>query len=153
MTSWANRRIIVGLEPQGRSAVVADAEDMAQTEPLTGFVVQEIWSQDRVPGAVADDGLRTGDIDIEPPGAGALVRVLTVAPLASAADWTANLHDDDNRHVLTLVSGDIDLVLEDGEVTLHAGDSVVMSGHVHDWRNTSGTPAVLVYTSFPLRRD
>lgn len=153
MSASANRRVVVGTDEGGRSSVVADAYDLAQTEPLSGFLVQEIWSQTSVPGRVGDDGTRSGDIGIEPPGAGALVRILTVAPLESADDWIPNPHGDNNRHVLTLVSGDIDLVLENDVVTLHPGDSVAMSGHVHDWRNTYGAPAILVYTSFTLHGD
>ena len=148
-----NRRIVVGAGDGGRSSVVADAHDLAGTRPLSGYVIQEIWSQESVPCEVDDQGVRTGDIGIDPPPGGALVRLLTVASQRSAQDWVANPHGDDNRHVLTLVSGDIDLVLENEVVTLHPGDSVVLSGQVHDWRNTYGTPAVLVYTSFPLRRS
>jgi hypothetical protein len=153
MGKSTNRRIIVGESDDGRSTVVADGHDLAQTEPLSGFLLQEIWSQEAVPGVVRDDGVRTGDIGIEPPSAGVLVRILTVLPLESAQDWVPNLHDDDNRHVLALVSGDVDLILQTGEVTMHAGDTVVLSGHMHDWRNTYGAPAVLVYTTFPLRRN
>jgi hypothetical protein len=153
MSKSSNRRIIVGESHDGRSTVVADGHDLAQTEPLSGFLLQEIWCQDAVPGAGRDHGVRTGDIGIEPPRAGALIRILTVLPLESTQDWAPNLHDDDNRHVLALVSGDIDLILETGEVRMHAGDVVVISGHMHDWRNTYGAPAVLVYTTFPLRRN
>lgn len=152
MAKAENRRLVVGTDSSGRSTIVRDDYDLARTEPLTGYTLQEIWFQESVPGRRDDAGLRVGEIDIEPPSDGALVRILTIAPLESATEWVPNLHGDDDRHVLTLVSGTIDLILEDGVTTMHTGDSVVMSGHVHDWRNTYGAPAVLVYTSFPLAR-
>ena len=145
-----NRRLIVGLSSEGRSTVVADARDVVDTVPLPGYRVQELWSQSTVPGDVHDEGVSAGALDIEPPSQGALVRVLTVQSLPLEA-WVANPHGDGNRHVLTLVAGTIDLVLEDVETTLTPGDTVVLSGHVHDWRNTYGQPAVLLYTTFPLR--
>jgi mannose-6-phosphate isomerase-like protein (cupin superfamily) len=98
---------------------------------------------------VDEHGVRSDDAEITPFPGSALVRVLTIAPVA-LADWAPNLHGDNDRHVLLLVSGTVDLILEDTEVPMSIGDSVVLSGHVHDWRNTSGEPAVLVYTTFTL---
>ena len=37
-----------------------------------------------------------------------------------------------------------------GEVTLGAGDSIVLRGSMHDLRNVQPRPATFVYTSFPL---
>jgi mannose-6-phosphate isomerase-like protein (cupin superfamily) len=145
-----NRRIIVGVTSDGRSTVAADARDIAEAEPAPGYRVQEVWNQPSLPAEVHDDGVTTDAIDIEPPREGALVRLLTIEPL-SRDKWVPNPHGDSNRHVLTLVTGTIDLVLEDAEVTMTPGDSVVLSGHVHDWRNCYDVPAVLVYTTFPLR--
>ena len=152
MAESENRRLIVGTDRTGRSTIARDDHDLAQTQPLTGFSLQEIWSQESVPGSRADAGLRAGAIGIEPPAAGALVRILTISALGPEDEWVPNLHGDNNRHVLTVVSGTVDLILEDNVTTMHTGDSVVMSGHIHDWRNTYGVPAVLVYTSFPLVR-
>ncbi len=143
------RRIVVGVTADGRSTVAVDAHDLAEIDPVPGYRVQDVWSQPALPGAVDDAGVTSGVIDIEPPPEGALVRILTIQPQPLEA-WVANPHGDDNRHVLTLVSGTTDLILEDAEVTLTPGDSVVLSGHVHDWRNSSTQPAVLVYTTFPL---
>ena len=145
----SSRRIIVDLTDDGRSTVDADARDVAVLDPVAGFRVHEVWCQQAVPGRVDDHGARSDDAEITPPPGGALVRVLTIAPVA-LAEWVPNLHDDNDRHVLLLVSGTVELVLEDTEVTMTVGDSVVLSGHVHDWRNTSGEPAVLVYTTFTL---
>ena len=149
MAIATNRRIVVGLTDEGRSTVHADARDIAATEPLPGFRVQEVGNKSAVPGNPEEGGASPGAIGIEPPSRGALVRILTIEPVP-AAEWVSNLHGDSNRHVLTLVSGKVDLVLEDREVPMTPGDSVVLAGHVHDWRNTYEEPAVLVYTSFPL---
>ena len=148
----SSRRIIVGFTDDGRSTVTADARDVAVLNPVPGFRVHEVWFQRAVPGRVDDHGARSDDANITPPPGGTLVRVLTIAPVART-DWAPNLHGDNDRHVLLLVSGTVDLILEETEVTMTAGDSVVLSGHVHDWRNTSGEPAVLVYTTFTLASD
>jgi len=145
-----NRRFLVGVDAQGRSAVVADAHDMALAYPPTGVEIQEIWWQARVPAQVDDAGARTGRIGLAAPPSGAVVRMLTVPP--SPADWSVDLHFDDSMHVITLITGQLDIVLEVGQVTLRPGESIVLPASMHDLRNTSDVPATFVYTSFPLRR-
>ena len=152
MSLTMRRRIVAGKTSDGRSTVAEDAQDIASAEPLPGYFLQELWSQPTLPAGVDDRGVAAGPIGIEPSPEGALVRVLTIHPV-EADDWAPNLHGDTNRHVLTLVSGTVDLLLEDQETTLVPGDTVVLSGHVHDWRNTYGEAAVLVYTTFPLHPD
>jgi hypothetical protein len=145
-----NRRVLVGVDAQGRSAVVADAHDMALAYPPTGVEIQEIWWQARVPAQVDDAGARTGRIGLAAPPSGAVVRMLTVPP--SPADWSVDLHFDDSMHVITMITGQLDIVLEVGQVTLRLGESIVLPASMHDLRNTSDVPATFVYTSFPLRR-
>jgi len=105
-----NRRVLVGVDAQGRSAVVADAHDMALAYPPTGVEIQEIWWQARVPAQVDDAGARTGRIGLAAPPSGAVVRMLTVPP--SPADWSVDLHFDDSMHVITMITGQLDIVLE-----------------------------------------
>jgi mannose-6-phosphate isomerase-like protein (cupin superfamily) len=151
-TDGSNRRVLVGLDAQGRSTVRSDTYDMARTYPLTGVAIQEIWWQAEVPARLDDDGARVGPIGLAPPPRGGVVRILTVPPSSGGADWVPDLHFDDSMHVITLIVGRLDIVLEVGEVTLGPGDSVVLPASVHDLRNTTGEPATFVYTSFPLIR-
>ena len=117
--------------------------------PFLGFASTKSGASELCPAGWTSTVPGPMTLEITPPPGGALVRVLTIAPVA-LADWAPNLHGDNDRHVLLLVSGTVELILEDTEVTMAVGDSVVLSGHVHDWRNTSGEPAVLVYTTFTL---
>ena len=147
-----NRRVLVGLDAQGRSTVVSDAHDMAHAYPPTGVAIQEVWWQAEVPARLDDDGARVGPIGLEAPSRGGVVRILTVPPSASSRKWVPDLHFDDSMHVITLTTGQLDIVLEAGEVTLRPGDSIVLPASVHDLRNTTDDPATFVYTSFPLTR-
>ena len=151
MTIRLDRRVVVGTDSQGRSTVVADGRDMASALPGTGVRIEEVWWQDQVPARTDQQGARTGDIGLEAPAGGAVVRVLTVPPVP-AETWSEDLHFDDSMHVMTMVEGELGVVLEVGEVVLQRGDSIVLPGSVHDLRNTSGAPSVFVYTSFPLTR-
>ena len=148
-----NRRVIVGVDPKGRSTVTADEKDLARNEQPNGILLQEIWWQEQVPARADDDGVRVGEIGLAAPPGGAVIRILTVPPTRFTADvWVPNLHYDDLLHVITMTSGELGVVLEEGEVTLRAGDSVILPGSVHDRRNSTDEPASFVYTSFPLAR-
>lgn len=148
-----NRRVVVGTDPAGRSVVVADAEDLARKELPTGIVLQDVWWQPRVPARPDDNGRRTGDVGLAPPSGGVVVRILTVPPSTQAPDeWEPDLHFDDALHVITQTEGELDIVLEEGTVTLRPGDTVILPASVHDLHNRTSEPATFVYTSVPLVR-
>jgi quercetin dioxygenase-like cupin family protein len=152
VTDESNRRVVVGLDAQGSSAVVSDAPDMARAFPPTGVAIQEIWWQPEVPASLDDHGARVGPIGIAPPPRGGVVRILTVPPSRGGGGRVPDLHFDNSMHVITLIAGRLDIVLEVGEVILRPGDSIVLPASVHDLRNTTDQPATFVYTSFPLAR-
>src|SRR5918911_2596976 len=128
-----HRRVVVGLDHRGRSAVVKDARDMALAHPPTGVTIQEAWWQGQVPARLNDDGVREGAIGVAAPPNGAVVRVLTVPP--TSADRSVDLHYDDSMHVITMISGQLDVILEVDEVALEQGDTIVLPASVHDLRN------------------
>ena len=163
------RRVVVGLDGDGRSTVVSDAPTSARTVRPNGAIVEEIWRQDRLPARAGTDGIRTGEMEPMPPPNGATVRMFTLppgrgpAPSSEAALRGAfgqqnirrladgvTLHRTDSMYVATVVAGETYVVLETGEVLLRAGDCLVLPGCMHAWRNESGSPAVIVTTVFPL---
>ena len=62
------RRVIVGVDADGRSTVVADDATSARTIRSNGSLVQEIWRQESLPARVDDDGTRTGETEPCAPG-------------------------------------------------------------------------------------
>jgi hypothetical protein len=47
------------------------------------------------------------------------VRILNALPTPfPAEEWVPNLHYDDSLHIATMTSGELDIFLEEGEVTL-----------------------------------
>jgi quercetin dioxygenase-like cupin family protein len=145
-----HRRVVVGLDDRGRSTVVRDGCDMALAHPPTGVTIQEAWWQRQVPARLDDDGVRAESIGLAAPPGGAVVRVLTVPP--TPVDHSVDLHYDDSMHVITLISGQLDVILEVEEVALAPGDTIVLPASVHDLRNRHDVDATFVYTSFPLSR-
>jgi quercetin dioxygenase-like cupin family protein len=142
------RRVVVGTDRDGRSAVVADGPAEARTARPNGGVVEEIWRQDRVPARLSDDGARAGEMAPQPPPAGVSIRVFTLPP--GAGSGSVELHGSSSVYVATVVSGEARLVLETGEVPLRHGDSLVLPGSKHGWRNPADVEAVIACAVYAL---
>jgi quercetin dioxygenase-like cupin family protein len=54
------------------------------------------------------------------------------------------MHVTDTIDYVAVISGEVTLVLEDGEQVLRPGDTVVDRGVVHAWENRGIGPAVIV---------
>ena len=148
-----SRRVVVGVDGDGRSTVTADGVSEVSTVRPNGAFLQELWRQETLPARAGDDGTRRGGWQALPPLHGVSVRIFTLAGTDQPDVPTPvpeGLHRADNLHVITVVSGQAILVLERGEVLMGQGESVVMPGSMHDWRNPFAEPAVMVTTVFCL---
>lgn len=144
------RRVIVGVNATAASTVVADDQDLPRTQLPNGIVLQELWQQRNIPAEPNDRPEPQWTLGPAAPTEGAVVRILTVPAASGEALTEPDLHTDPSLHVITMLGGELIVILEDGEVTLGVGDSIVLRGSMHDLRNVQPRPATFVYTSFPL---
>jgi hypothetical protein len=171
MTSVSNfpARIVVAADKGGRSHVAAD--DQATTRAETpSFSVADVWATDSVPVSVSAADALDGTLRLDPPRGGTLVRLVAFPPDAewkgtegyaealSAIggggddDAAAGMHATDTVDVVTMISGELVAVLDDGEVVLRAGDSLIQQGGRHAWSNRTDAPAVMVATMISATR-
>ncbi|MDR7161977.1 hypothetical protein [Arthrobacter sp. BE255] len=144
------RRVIVGVNGSSSSVVVADDRNLPSTRLPNGIVLQELWQQRSIPAEPNDRPEPDWTLGPAAPVEGAVVRILTVPAGHGDESAKPDLHTDPSLHVITMLSGELNIVLEDGEVMLGFGDSIVLRGSMHDLRNLKQRPATFVYTSFPL---
>jgi quercetin dioxygenase-like cupin family protein len=144
----AARRVIVGVDRDGRSTVMRDGVTSTRSARPNGALVQEIWRQERLPARANDDGTRDGEVDGEIPAHGAVVRTYTLPP----GHEVDEVHRNECLHVITIVSGAVRVLLETAEVVLFPGDSLVLPGSMHTLRNAADEPVTMVYTAFALAR-
>jgi quercetin dioxygenase-like cupin family protein len=86
----------------------------------------------------ADEGLRETGTTLDN---GSVFRILELQP-----GNTPRVHRTDSLDYAVIMSGEIDMELETGEMThLKAGDVVVQRGTVHNWVNRGTEPCVIAF--------
>lgn len=139
------RRVVVGLDVEGRSTVVRSDSSLARVERPSGAVVEELWRVEHLPAGRSDDGSSAGEMASSPPPGGLSWRAFTIPP-AAGEGVALTLSGSSDLFLLTVVSGAAVLVLESGAVALDRGDAVVLPGHMHAWRNPHAVDCVIVTT-------
>jgi oxalate decarboxylase/phosphoglucose isomerase-like protein (cupin superfamily) len=121
------------------------------------------------------DGL-DGRVITPPPPDGLVVRVSTFPPdsewdrsqgysdaqgslpgsVAAEVGGIPGLHETDSFDILTVISGEMYLIVETGETLLRQGDTLVMRGGKHAWSNRTDetvTVVTVMIAAQPASRD
>jgi quercetin dioxygenase-like cupin family protein len=64
---------------------------------------------------------------------------------------TPRNHRTDSIDYAVVLSGEIDMTLDDQVVTLRAGDVLVQRGTIHNWINRSTAPCVIAFVLIAAR--
>jgi uncharacterized cupin superfamily protein len=142
------RRIVTGHDAKGKAVVASDEVLTAVSRRIGANITGcEIWSTDRMPvdnSAEADAAQRAGFVkryNYVGTGEGTTIRITEWAP--GHARFT---HRTETVDYAILLSGEIDLELDDGEVVhMKPGDVVVQRGTIHTWVNRGSVPAVTAF--------
>lgn len=134
------RRVITGLDEAGRSTVVEDA-----VVPHDGSPALTSWITDSVPvdNAAFPDAMPPFERELV--HAGGTVFILCRLP----AGIHVPLHATDTIDYITMLSGEIVLELETGDVTLTPGTLGIQRGVIHGWRNDGDVDAVYSVVTVP----
>ena len=138
--------MITGVDADGRSCVVSDT-DVALDQLAPGFAMGIPFATTSSPPPPRAEG--TAPL-IDQGIAPGLARWMVVE---LGADSETPMHHTDTLDLQTVLSGSVDLVLDDGVHRLQQGDLVVLTGVDHAWR---GGPdgcrlsAVLIGTAPPV---
>jgi len=153
------RRIITGHDPNGMAVALMDGElPLDEFQPRAHTAL--LWVTDEMPVDVSgstDRAQRT--IGVEPPPNGSILRVVDFHPIngevkgdhkALAADIGGQQVMGKGKHInhplmhrtntidyAIVLEGEIDILLDDTEVHLKAGDILVQQSTNHAWVNNS----------------
>jgi hypothetical protein len=154
----AVRRVITGHRADGRSTVLADGPAPNVKQRAAGNASTLLWVTEESPAAVSGAKDRAArEIGVPPPRRGSIFRIAEFPPhtggevrdnetvlrdFGIGADVKRGhpprhpaIHRTRSLDYIIVLEGEIDLLLDDGEVRLCAGDVVVQRGSNHAWIN------------------
>ena len=152
------RRVVTGHDRHGKAVVLFDGPPPNVRHRSSGIVSTLVWVTDEMPANVAGTADRADrDIGVAPPPSGSILRIVDFPPVAAgpavdhatvvremglahgAADGAPPRHAFTHRtrsiDYAIVLAGEIDMLLDDSEVHLEAGDIVVQQGTNHAWVN------------------
>lgn len=143
------RRIVTGVDGQGRSRVESDSPlvaNVAADRPVT----TDFWVARKLPAVLNGPLEPTSDWKggNEAPAGGAIGRLLT---------WPAGFsyprHTTPSLDFIMVVSGALELLLDTESKVLNAGDVVVQRGTAHAWRVAGSEPCTFVGIMLDAKPD
>lgn len=140
MADLGHRRVVTGLDDQGRSTVLIDGPIPRYNEISAALV----WRC----GIPADN---SGKEDAAAPYAIEMLHSghANFAICEFPANTNEIMHATDTIDYLVILSGKVTLVTEDGEADLGPGDFVVDRGVMHGWRNSHDEDCVAAVINLP----
>jgi len=132
------RRVITGHDDKGKAIVKLDEVAKHAFTGRPGATACNIWTTEGFPvnnDGQEDAGQRKAGTTL--PG-GTIFRMIEFAPGVAARN-----HRTDSIDYITVISGEIDMELDDSTVHLKAGDVMVQRGTIHNWVNRGTAPCVL----------
>jgi mannose-6-phosphate isomerase-like protein (cupin superfamily) len=166
------RRVVTTHDKTGKAVVLFDSANPHKVaRPQAGVVSRMIWAADTTPADMTGTQDRgAGQRPIAPPPGGSVFRIVDFLPrTAEMEKLDPNFmqksigHGDDHapskfrppRHPFMhrtrsldyaiVLSGEIDMLLDDSEVHCKAGDVIIQQGTNHAWVNRSKEPCRIAF--------
>jgi mannose-6-phosphate isomerase-like protein (cupin superfamily) len=167
----ATRRVVTGKDATGKAVAMIDGVAANPRERKeTGVASTLLWVTDTTPARFSHDAdAAARNIGVHPPAHGTIFRVVEFAPAKDVhSDYETRLrmmkemgltpegptreqprdpgmHQTNSVDYAVIMSGEIDMLLDDSEVHLRAGDVVVQQGTNHAWVNRGDHPCKVAF--------
>lgn len=166
----AIHRVVTGHDEKGRSRILFDdsgSNNIVIESWPGGLKVSELWVTGESPANLdSDEDRALRPFSLNPVGGGTMFRRIEFPPKTgirqedAGAIWGDlgseskptdemveqhfSMHRTDSIDYLVILSGEIRMVMDEGEVLLKPGSCVVQQGTNHEWINEGTEPCVLV---------
>jgi quercetin dioxygenase-like cupin family protein len=167
------RRVVTGHDRNGKAIVLTDGPAPNMQRRSSGIVSTLAWTTDETPADISGAADRADrDTGVAAPPMGSILRIVDFPPVreAPAPDHATvtremGLHPQAGgappRHAFThrtrsidyaiVLEGEIDMLLDDSEVHLRAGDILVQQGTNHAWVNNGSTMCRIAFVLIDAR--
>ena len=163
------RRVVTGHDRAGKAVVVTDGEAAnVRVRPGSGIGATLLWVTDETPADLSRGGdAADRQIGVSPPKSGSIFRIVEFPPEKGEASSFSNeemrrdmglavepgaapprhpgMHRTASIDYAIVMSGEIDMLLDDSEVHLKAGDVVVQQATSHAWANRGNAPCQIAF--------
>jgi mannose-6-phosphate isomerase-like protein (cupin superfamily) len=160
-------RVVTGLGGGNRSTTLFDSM-LTLNAGASGIPSVNIWQTDSSPPGFASDDAGARRLGLNPPDNGTAIRVVDFPPIDDAKVATMDpnfmmkvvgdhapargvpvsnplMHRTRTVDYAIIMSGEIDMMLDDKTVHLKAGDVVVQQATNHAWLNHGKVPARVIF--------
>jgi mannose-6-phosphate isomerase-like protein (cupin superfamily) len=163
----STRRIVTGHDAQGKAIAVFDAPVQAKRRSAGGNGMTMLWSTTEFPIDVSGSADRSqGHVGVPPVANGTVFRVVDFAPTPKDAGHVDhhqillsmgidpatqgysrhfNTHRTRTVDYAIVLDGEIDMLLDDTEVHVKAGDVLIQQGTNHAWVNNGTKPCRIAF--------
>ena len=162
------RRVVTGLDADNKAIALFDSR-VTLNPGGSGNPAANLWITDSSPpGFSFKDDNAAKPIGLSPPDNGTAIRIVEFPPLDPAAEAKMDpnfmmkvvgdhapakglpprhpmMHRTRSIDYAIIMSGEIDMLMDEGEVHLKTGDVVVQQATNHAWVNRSGKPCRVAF--------
>lgn len=165
------RRVVTGHDASGKAVVLHDGPATnVNVRPVTGNVSTLLWVTDTTPATLSDlrDDPAQRKVAITPSPTGSILRIIEYPPGKEGADVMRQMeshgmdaeqpgierkpshrhhgmHRTESIDYAIVLRGEIDMLLDDSEVHLTAGDILIQQGTFHAWANRGTEPCAIAF--------
>ena len=164
------RRVVTGHDQNGVAVVVSDSDatQILQRPSRPGVTLTNFWISNGTPAEYdGPEETCVGDFILHPPSLGSVFRCVEFEPedpdilatldgktafaeMGAAANIVEDarhpfMHRTDSVDYAVILQGEIDMLLDDSEVHLKAGDIVVQRGTNHAWSNRGTETCIIAF--------
>lgn len=141
------RRIVTGVK-DGKSVIVEDEIVSNVVEHVRELYISDIWNTQETPASLGDERRIPNTPFPQTPKKGTFFRYVSIPPDKELGLEVVPgqphplMHQTATLDYIVVLSGELYLIMEEGETRLGPGDIVIQRGTNHAWSNRSNEPAI-----------
>ncbi|MCJ7934984.1 MAG: cupin domain-containing protein [Chryseobacterium sp.] len=141
------RRIVTGIK-DGKSIIIEDQQAENAVEHFPGLIISDIWNTQKTPASLDSETPIPNTGFPQTPKNGTCFRYVVIPPDKDlGVDRKPGkphpmMHQTPTLDYIIILSGELHLIMEEGETLLKPGDIVIQRGTNHAWSNRSDEPCI-----------
>jgi len=158
------RRIVTGHDKAGKAIIVSNEELEMKSRVPGGSSNVNLWLTEKTPAELTNEDTAKKIAKVPPPLEGSIFRIIEFVPDKNAPHGPAKdtrkmmgvslggpearhpgMHRTESIDYALILKGEIDMLVDDGEVHLKEGDVVIQGACNHAWANRGDKPCEVAF--------